>query len=184
MKMFWNRSLSRAWGNAAVLHLLRAATIAVVASSCSTSPPKVVPAQAEGPLTPPLVLLLAPDSDLAAEIKHYAWTAYEALESKGPYQDLLRDENQLETVVDVTITYKDSKGEERLLSLAPTVPNPNNGWTANFATFRIPTGPGPGDFKPANPNDSFLEAKATETSSPQTTTYCNRNSAGTAYSCF
>ncbi len=36
MNMFWNRRLSSEWGSAAVVHILRAATIVAVVSSCST----------------------------------------------------------------------------------------------------------------------------------------------------
>jgi hypothetical protein len=186
MNMFWSRKLSSEWRSGAVVHMLRAATIAAVVSSCFTSSSRVALAQAGEPLTPPLVIVLAPDSELAARIKDYAWTHYEALEDKGPYRELLTKEDQLEFVVDVTITYKDSKGEERLLSLAPTLPNPNSGWTANCDTIRIPTGPNAGDFKPPPPagNGCFREVTITETHSPATTTKCTSNSGGTQYACF
>ena len=56
----WNRKLSSEWGSGAVVHMLRAATIAAVVSSCFTNSPRVALAQAEEPLSPPLVIVLAP----------------------------------------------------------------------------------------------------------------------------
>ena len=84
MNMFWNRRLSSEWGSATVLHILRAVAIAAVVSSCSTSPPRspAVLAEAEEPAIPPLVMLLDPDSSLAADIKNYAWNAYQELPPK------------------------------------------------------------------------------------------------------
>ena len=186
MNMFWNRKLSSEWRSGAVVQMLRAATIVAVVPSCFTSSSRVALAQAGEPLTPPLVIVLAPDSDLAKSIKDYAWTHYQALEDKGPYRELLTKEEQLGIVVDVTITYKDSKGEERMLSLAPILPNPTSGWTADCDTVRIPTGPNVGDYKPPPPagNGCYIEVKMIETHSPAITTKCGRNGGGTQYGCF
>lgn len=173
MNMFRNRKLSSEWGSAAVLRILRGATIAAVVSSCSTSPPRdpAVLAAAEEQPPPPLVMRLDPASSLAEGIKDYAWDAYQDLpaDDKSPYQELLKDKSQLQSV-DVTISYMDGNNQERLLSLAPTVPDPNNTeWEADLDSFRIPRPPGPDTFR-----TNFVDAKVTHTGSPATRTYCSQ----------
>jgi hypothetical protein len=180
MNMFWNRKLSSEWGSAAVLHILRAVTIAAVVSSCSTSPPRspAVLAEAEEPSPPPLVMLLDPASSLAEGIKDYAWNAYQNLstEEKNPYQDLLNDKSQLQDV-HVTITYVDTNRQERLLSLAPSLPDPNNTtWEIDRDSLRIPRPPGPDTYT----NNFRPDVKIHDTQSPATTTYCWR-SGGSRY---
>jgi hypothetical protein len=186
MNMFWNRKLSSEWGSGAVVHMLRAATIAAVVSSCSTSPPRspAVLAEAEAPQPPPLVMLLAPASPLAGDIKAYAWNTYRNLPTveRSAYEHLLREENQLQSVY-ITISYMDPENteKERLLALAPTLPNPNNtDWDANPASARIPIPPGPGSF-----STDWDDANIYNTGSPLTATYCqpvgSGSSAGTRY---
>jgi hypothetical protein len=174
MNMFWNRKLSREWGSGAIVHMLRAATIAAVVSSCSTSPPEdpAVLANVEEPPPPPLVMRLDPTSLLAEGVKDYAWKAYQDLptEEKSARQDLLNDESQLQNVY-VTILYIDENSQERLLSLAPSVPNPNNTtWQVNQDAFRIPKPPGPDTHR----KFTFREATVHEVGSPATSTYCWR----------
>jgi hypothetical protein len=185
MNMFWNRKLSSEWGSGAVVHMLRAATIAAVVSSCSTSPPRAVLAEAEEPPTPPLVMRLDPasssaEASLVDAIKNYALNAYRELstEEKSAAQNIITNKNQL-LIVHVTISYRDSNGEERLLSLAETVPNPNNtSWNADLGTLRIPILPGPGTFRENFVND----VSCSDTGSPVTNTQCRR-SGGAQYSC-
>jgi hypothetical protein len=189
MNMFWNRKLSSEWGSGAVVHMLRAATVAAVVSSCFTS------AEAQEPV--PLLLPLDTEAKCEAEaplvdaIKEYAWRAYEQF--SGPEKSAARNtftgKEQL-LIVNVTISYKDANGDERLLSLAATVPGQDPTWRANLQTLRVPRFMGGGDpdayqgepHGAGSQNGFQNDVFTTDTASPATNTRCTRIS-GTQYSC-
>jgi len=186
MNMFWNRKLSSARSNA-VLHILRAATVAAVVSSCFTS------AEAQEQVPPPLVLRLDPAAKCEPEatltlvdaIKEYAWRAYQEFSGseKSAAQNTITGKEQL-LIVDVTISYKDANtpSDERLLSLAVTVPDPT--WKANLQTLRIPRfqGPNAPDAFEGDPGGLLHDVHTRDTGSPDTITTCRRIS-GSQYSC-
>ena len=173
MNMFWNRKLSSEWGSGAVVHMLRAAMIAAVVSSCSTSPPRfVVLAQAEEPAIPPLVMLLDPTlpSQQRSKTTRGMLTKNSPPEEKSAFENIIESKDRLQ-IVHVTISYIDVKNEERLLSLAATVPNPNNtNWDANWIRFGFLDLRGPDTFRTNFRND----VSSRDTGSPDTNTQCRR----------
>jgi hypothetical protein len=162
MNMCWSEKwfVSSEWGSDAFVHMLRAAAIAAVVSSCSTmkaqSEADITKASAEEPPDPPLVEQLP--TSLSDEIKRQAVEVFRI------------EPSRLQNAYAI-ISYTDEDDYEKLLAFVPTVRGPER--EIHVDSFRVPTGPGPGDY-----SIDFREAMVVFTESPDAQTSCGASSTG------
>jgi len=167
MNMCWSKMwfVRSEWSRDAFVHMLRAAAIAAVVSSCSTmnaqSEADTKNANAEEPPDPPLVEQLP--TSLSDEIKG------QAVEVFGI------DPGRIQNAYAV-ISYVDEDNQEKLLAFIPTAPGTIR--EVHIDSFRIPTGPGPRDY-----SIDFREALVVYTASPDAQVSCGGSSVGGSRYC-